>query len=252
MRVHGQLPINIDHEKSKVLVKKYLEYAHLVINKNVIDYAKYMNIKINKVLKNLLSKENIYDLERVISNMLGIYGNLLANNYLEKKYKNLEKEKLLETKIGITYVDFCSIDEDVINLFEVKATNTLVLEESTLIYCLNNNYVENGSIESNLYDEKIINSKIVNCLINQIEKQKMYKEENPDLNIKINVVLLSDCIIDYKMEEYLLKNNVNVIIIPESITNVLKQINEELSLVYSYGRNIYAKENLIPIRKKKR
>lgn len=247
MRSTGLLALgrrNLSSEQ-KELVKEYIAYARKIMPIKILEMAAKMNVDVNEVFKNILfsSKREVY--ESSVSNFLGVYGNYLATDYLSMKYNDIENEKVIDTINGRTFIDIYFKDKDMINLCEVKLVPQLLL---SLRAYKNYTYddIKREDFEFNKgYSQKRNFVSSGRKLLKQVEILDSYRKENK--NIIINFITFENCHIDNKILIKLNEYNVNVVTIPIDVYKILDQVNDYMSDIYTYGRNLMAEHSLSPV-----
>lgn len=237
MELSGTYACDIHVENSN-LYNQYLKYAYLKIPSYILEYAKIMKVNAERILNNLLYYESTEEYEKVISSFLGVYTNYFAYIYLKNYYSDISLEYEINTNMGRVVIDLASINNNTLNLFEVKATKQLMFNKKHFKKSLND-YLCND-----IYGEKYLDIGI--SLMNQLKKLKNYHGYE---NKIINIVIFEDCHICKDVTTYIEENNINVIKLPYKIDEIINDLNELMSDICIYGKNIYYKKNYMPIRR---
>ncbi|MDD2377398.1 MAG: hypothetical protein PHD10_01000 [Bacilli bacterium] len=231
--------------EQKDIVDNYLKYARTMLSDEIIKMARKMNLDINEIFKNMLfsSKRELY--ESSVSNFLGVYGNYYATEYLSKRYSKVENEKAIETNKGLTVVDICFIDGNIINLCEVKVVIQLLLSLNSYKEYSTDNLKREDFVFSNGYSQKRNFVSAGKKLLKQIEKLVAYREQND--NIKVNFITFKDCFIDPKIIKRLNDLKVEIITIPIGVHEILDKVNNDMANIYKYGKDLLADNYLTPV-----
>lgn len=226
------------HVLNDKIYNKYLEYAYSKIPDYILKYSKIMRVNVEKVLNNLIYNESKEEYEKVLSTFLGVYANYIAFCYLNKYYKNICLECEIDTDIGKTTVDLIGCKNNKTNLFEVKATKQLMT---------NDKYYEKSPYDylcKDVYEKQYLNTGI--SLMKQMEKLTYHSKKTNDI---INIVIFKDCHICPDISKYIIDNGINIIRLPFKIEDIINHLNEVMSDICIYGKNLYYEKNYMPTRR---
>lgn len=233
--MHSNININ--------LIVKSIVYKSF--SEEIINEAIKMDFNLVNLCYNMIDSEKPREsFDAVLNALCGIYGNIIATKYFRQLGYEVKNEYPIYDKKGkkVTMADVFFVDKNnTCNYCEVKAATQIILNDKAYI----NTDLVNGYFSGDLYVFNKNNNPIIKYKMIAKKLIRQVKNLSLDKNGIVNVIIFNGCNFDEKLKIKLEKMNVNIIILPTNINDLINYLSDLLGRVYTEIKNTIVNTNFI-------